>query len=133
MNDQPLVNPNLLASLTAFYPLRADVQQLPTPDAQNADGEALRSSWTAVPGLTSIPARVTVYESRRGNEIRGNYNIYEDRSYYILLAGWFPAIRMKMRLVVTEPKNGRQDIYDIRAVGFDSQNVTTKLFGEIIA
>jgi hypothetical protein len=133
MNAQPLVNPALLGSLSAFYPLRADVEQLPTPDQLNADGEALRSAWTTVTGLTDIPARVTVYESRRGNEIRTNYSTYENRTYYILLAGWFPEIRMKMRLVVTEPKHGTQDVYDIRAVGFDSQNVTTKLFGEIIA
>lgn len=133
MNAQPLVHTGLLGSLGLFYPLRADVQQLPSPDQQNADGEALRSSWTTIPGLTGIPARVTVYESRRGNEIRDPWTIYENRSYYILLAGWYPEIRMKMRLIVTEPKRGLQDIYDIMAVGFDSQSITTKLFGQIIA
>jgi hypothetical protein len=133
MNAQPLIHPNLFTTLGAFYPLTAEIQRLPSPDTQNADGEALRSDWTTVTGLTGIPARVEVYISRRGNEVRDKETVYERRSYYIQLAGWFPEIREKDRIITTEPKLGLSETYDIVSVGSDSQNFSTKLFGEVIA
>jgi hypothetical protein len=138
VNAPPLIDPRLLSNLGPFFPLLAEVQQLPTVDVQNADFEALRdqfddTNWSTVTGLVGIPCRVTPYISRRGNETRANYTVFDDRNCYIFLAGWFPEIRTKMRIVVTEPKRGLKDTYDIRSVGTDSQNITTKLYGEIIA
>ncbi len=128
-----IIDPRLMMTLGGFYTCTAEVQQLPTPDQQNADGEALRSTWSTVPGLTGISCRVTAIQTRKGDEPRANYTVYEDANYYIELAGWFPTVRMKMRLVVSGPKRGLSTTYDIKGVQFDPMGTYTKVFGEVLA
>jgi head-tail adaptor len=90
-----------------FFPARATVQaNTPTRSASGHPTPA----WTPVVGLRNIPAAVSPNRFSRSGESRRTELTIAESSHRVGLAGAYPAITAKHRVVVTGPGAGTYDI-----------------------
>ena len=117
-----LVHPRLMDRLASgFFPSRATIA-LNTP-TRTASGHSV-PAWTAVAGLTNIPAAVSPFHFARAGEQRRSELTIIEGTHRIGLAGAYPSITAKHRAVITGQHAG---IYDVTRVQTDGQSGMTVL------
>lgn len=102
------VHPRLMDRLApGFFPARATIEaNAPTRAASGHPTPV----WTAVTGLRNIPASVSPFHFARSGELRRSEITIIEGTHRIGLAGSYPAITAKHRVVVTGPGAGTYDI-----------------------
>lgn len=113
-----IIDPGMLARITpGFFPSKVDIQE-PT-EGQDELGQPV-TGWENL--LINVPARIAPAVAATGEQRQDNYT-YTELGFTILLAGYYPTILPKMRVL-----EGGQ-VYDIDAVQFDGQHTQTRLTG----
>lgn len=112
-----LVHPRLMDRLAqSHFPSRATIET--NSPTRTPSGHPM-SSWAPVAGLANIPAAVSpLHTGRGGGEQRTSDLTIIEATHRIGLAGAFPAITAKHRVVITGPSAG---IYDITRPQSDGQ------------
>ncbi len=104
-----------------FFPSRATIEaKTPT---RSASGHSV-PAWTPVAGLTNIPAAVSPFHfARTGEQRRTELTIIEG-THRIGLAGAYPSVTAKHRIVITGQHAG---VYDVTRPQTDGQSGMTVL------
>lgn len=124
-----LVDDRLVPRLASrgFYPDRATIE-LNTPTRTGSGAET--PGWAGVPGLVNIPAAVSPMIFTRAGEQRSGDRTVSETTHRIGLAGSFPGINSRHRIVVTGAHAG---IYDVIRQDLDSQAAMTVLEARIVS
>lgn len=86
--------------------------------SQTATGQPVEH-WSAVDGYSDIPCAVA---AQGGSELRTLAHTYADSPWVVLLAGYYPGIEERWRVVVDGAR-----VYDIQSVEPDQQRRMTRL------
>jgi head-tail adaptor len=116
-----IVSPLLADRLVTFYPSQMTIQS--RTDTRDSYGQPI-PAWANVVGLVSLPCRIAAVNA---DERPGPDKTIVTVTHHTSIAGYYPTITVAMRAV-----DGGV-FYDIVAVEFDSELVTTRLRVKLVS
>lgn len=122
MNAPALVSPNLLSSLTTFYPDTVTIQSATV--ARGAAGSEVKA-WADVTGLVNIPCAIAPLSVTRDTstlEVRAALQTYGVITHHMALQGLYTGIDNTMQAV------SGGITYDITGVEHDSHSAMTRVW-----
>src|SRR5690606_37877126 len=130
----PLVHPRMTSSLQAvgWFEARVAVQKA---SHTRTDTGIRVPSWSTIPGLDRIPARVAPVSGaqpqaqRHGTEHRSRDGEWVEHTHVVALNGFFPQIDETMRLVVDANPDRA---FEIVLAVTDSDDHTTDVFCRVV-
>lgn len=115
-----MINPRLMATLAPIYTSLGTIQA--AAEARDAAGQPIKT-WANLVGHGNISCHI---EITGGHETKATNQVYATATHEINLAGYYPLITPKMRLV-----DGDGNTFDILLVDHETFKAFTKLIAEI--